>query len=249
VDYLFRYDRGAFWLGRLAFKYFVTPFNRITRWVLDDFMHTRVMYHALHKSGHGRRYLIQDVGIPYPAAEEFLEYVDRTLGFYPLWLCPLRQHRHSQASMFSVFACQDNTDGSESLLNVGVWGRGPSGLENFVEANRQLERKVQEVNGRKWLYAHTYYSEDEFWSLYDKKAYDSLRAKYCATYLPNVFDKVKVDVRAEKEAVEQSWVVWLVTLFWSIWPLSGLYGVLHTIVRKDYLVRRDSIWETKRKAE
>jgi Delta24-sterol reductase len=28
VDYLFRYDRGGFWVGAYAFKYFVTPFNR-----------------------------------------------------------------------------------------------------------------------------------------------------------------------------------------------------------------------------
>jgi FAD/FMN-containing dehydrogenase len=35
ADYLFRYDRGAFWGGAHAFKYFLTPFNRITRYLLD----------------------------------------------------------------------------------------------------------------------------------------------------------------------------------------------------------------------
>ncbi|OXV10623.1 hypothetical protein Egran_01616, partial [Elaphomyces granulatus] len=29
VDYLFRYDRGGFWGGKYAFKYFITPFNRV----------------------------------------------------------------------------------------------------------------------------------------------------------------------------------------------------------------------------
>jgi len=43
VDYLFRYDRGGFWVAKYAFKYFITPFNRITRFLLDYFMHTRVM--------------------------------------------------------------------------------------------------------------------------------------------------------------------------------------------------------------
>jgi delta24-sterol reductase len=44
VDYLFRYDRGGFWVARYAYKYFLTPFNGITRAILDTLMHTRVMY-------------------------------------------------------------------------------------------------------------------------------------------------------------------------------------------------------------
>jgi len=43
TDYLFRYDRGAFWVAKYAYKYFITPFNRITRFLLNYFMHTRVM--------------------------------------------------------------------------------------------------------------------------------------------------------------------------------------------------------------
>ncbi|PYH87631.1 FAD-binding domain-containing protein, partial [Aspergillus ellipticus CBS 707.79] len=91
-DYLFRYDRGAFWTGRYAFSYFLTPFNRITRYILDYFMHTRVMYHALHASGHAAQYLIQDVAVPYAATTAFLEWLDRkqNFGAYPIWLCPLR---------------------------------------------------------------------------------------------------------------------------------------------------------------
>ena len=44
VDYLFRWDRGGFWVARYAYRYFLTPFNRITRYALDTFMHARVMY-------------------------------------------------------------------------------------------------------------------------------------------------------------------------------------------------------------
>jgi Delta24-sterol reductase len=42
VDYLFRYNRGGFWVGKYAFEYMMTPFNRITRWALDSFMQTSV---------------------------------------------------------------------------------------------------------------------------------------------------------------------------------------------------------------
>lgn len=41
TDYLFRYDHGAFWGGKLAFKKFKVPQNRITRAIADPFMDSR----------------------------------------------------------------------------------------------------------------------------------------------------------------------------------------------------------------
>src|SRR5690242_12084532 len=49
-SYLFRYDRAVFWSGKLAFSYFHFPFNFLTRRLLDPFMKTRVVNHALHRS-------------------------------------------------------------------------------------------------------------------------------------------------------------------------------------------------------
>ena len=248
LDYLFRYDRGAFWVGRYAFSYFITPFNRITRWVLDDFMHTRIMYRALHQSGHSKRYIIQDVAIPYPAAQEFVDYLDKDFGIYPIWLCPLRQRGQSNHSPYGLLAGREDSEAPEMLLNFGVWGPGPTGLDEFVNTNRNLEHKVQELNGQKWLYAHAYYTEEEFWSIYDRKEYNALRAKYNATYLPSVYDKVKVDFAAEQKGIKESWIAWFLAIFWSIWPLSGLYGVFWATIGGEYLLPRESIWKRAPKA-
>lgn len=76
--------------------------------------------------------------------------------------------------------------------------------------------------------------------IYDRKKYETLRSKYHATYLSSVYDKVNVNVEAEKKASKESWIVWLFALFWSIWPLSGLYGVLHVIIGGYYLLPRES---------
>jgi Delta24-sterol reductase len=236
VDYLFRYDRGAFWAGRYAFRYFITPFNSVTRWALDRFMRTRVMYHALHKSGLAKRYIVQDVAVPYQAADEFSQFLDKGFGFYPLWLCPLRLTSQALDSPYHAYPKVG------TLLNFGVWGPGPAGLDEFVAANRKIEQKVQELDGKKALYAHAYYSEEEFWNIYDKQKYDALRAKYNATYLPSIYDKVKVDITGEKKAMSESWMVWLLALFWSIWPLCGLYGVLHVVIGGNYLLPRKS-WQ------
>lgn len=248
VDYLFRYDRGGFWVGMYAFKYFITPFNRITRWILDKFMHTRVMYHALHQSGLAKSYIVQDVGVPYAAAEEFLEFIDDTFGIYPLWLCPLRQRRLPSISSFSL-AAEKRSDAPEMLLNFGIWGPGPKDLEAFAEINRKLELKVDELGGKKCLYAHAYYTEEEFWNIYNRREYNELRAKYHATYLPSIYDKVKVDVEGEKRRLRESWAAWLFAIFWSIWPICGLYGVYKAVLGGDYLMPRQSRFTWKRKTE
>ena len=63
-DYLFRYDRGGFWMGRLGFKFLKVPFNRITRYVFDVFMSTRILYHSLHSSNLSQNFIIQDISFP-----------------------------------------------------------------------------------------------------------------------------------------------------------------------------------------
>ncbi|KAJ8059138.1 hypothetical protein OCU04_012113 [Sclerotinia nivalis] len=237
VDYLFRYDRGGFWVGRYAYRYFITPFNRITRRLLDYFMHTRVMYHALHQSGLSKKYIIQDVAIPYPRTTEFVNYLDKDFGQWPIWLCPLRQDGLSSESPLGLLAEREgNSSTPNMLLNFGVWGPGPDGRDAFITWNRKFERKVRELGGQKWLYAHAYYTEEEFDEIYNRKEYDALRVKYHATYLPSIYDKVKVDIESEHRKLQTSWGLWLLAIFWNIWPLGGLYGVFKAFLGGDYLL-------------
>lgn len=237
TDYLFRYDRGAFWVAKYGFQYFMVPFNWFTRWAVDYFTHTRYMYHALHKSGHAERYIIQDLALPLSKAEAFISWVDKTLGFYPLWLCPLRSD--GKLSMAPGVALPESRlqDQEEYLLNIGVWGPGPSDRQKFIEVNRQVEEIVQRFNGVKWLYAHAYYTEEEFWKIYDKTAYDSLREKYHATSLPTVYEKVKVDLNAS-HATPTTVRGWLREYLFRVWPLSGVYGVVCAALGGDYLLQR-----------
>ena len=244
AEYLFRYDRGGFWVGASAFDYFYMPFNAFTRWWLDDFLHTRMMYTALHASGHSKKYLVQDLALPYSTAEQFVDYTDKALGIYPLWLCPLRQ---SSLPTMHPHSHETEADGKtlKPMLNIGLWGNGPSRHDEFVKANRDLEHKLRELGGMKWLYAHTYYTEDEFWSMYDRDWYNALREKYCATSLPSVYDKVKFDVDAERSACSLS----LVDSILNTWPISGLYGIKKAIDSGTYLQARASAWKSARHAE
>lgn len=232
-DYLFRYDRGGFWVGYYGFKYFMVPFNRFTRWFLDEFLRTRMMYKALHTSGYSHQFVVQDLALPFANAEKFIDYTNQAFGLYPLWLCPLRQsplptlHPHS----FEIGADEKS---QQLLLNIGLWGPGPTSNEAFVKVNRELEYKLQELGGTKWLYAHTYYTETEFWNIYDRKWYDALRAKYDATSLPSVWEKVKVKIEAPS---------WQSTIL-ALWPICGLLGLFKAFWSGEYLLARESRWKS-----
>ena len=184
VDYLFRYDRGAFWTGRYAFKRFGVPFNRLTRWLFNPFFKTRRMYVALDASGLAQEYIVQDLALPKSTTTEFMNWVDTNMGIYPLWLCPFLPDNDS--------FLQPNYLAVDTIVNVGVWGPGPRTQVEFVTLNRALEDKVATLGGRKWLYAHAYYPERAFWNIYDKDRYDTLRTKYNANTLPTVYDKTHV---------------------------------------------------------
>ncbi|KAF2501432.1 FAD binding domain protein [Lophium mytilinum] len=236
ADYLFRYDRGAFWGGAVAFEYFLAPFNRITRYLLDYFMRTRVMIHALHRSGLARQTIVQDLAVPYSSAEAFVDYLNQTLGIYPLWLCPVRDAAGARNSPgVRTFARGKDPHPDGMVLNVGVWGMGPSEVHSFIKLNREIEQKVRDLNGLKCLYAHAYYTESEFWEIYDEKSYTALREKYHATSLPSIFDKVKVDL-APPDPRDEMWFAWASRKFWDVWPLGGIYGVLSSLKGREFLL-------------
>ncbi|QQS19858.1 FAD-binding oxidoreductase [Candidatus Saccharibacteria bacterium] len=192
TDYLFRYDRGAFWVGRFAFERFKVPYNRFTRYLLNPILHTRKLYQALQESGASQEHIVQDLSLPYDQAVPFLRYIHDELNIYPLWLCPIKP------APKSPFLC--NSLPTNLVINVGVWGPRTPNYDQFVSANRSIELKLAELQGKKWLYAHTYYNEAEFWNIYDKNWYDKLRTKYRATTLPDIYTKTKVRERVEVDA-------------------------------------------------
>lgn len=236
ADYLFRYDRGAFWTGMYAFRHFMVPFTWFTRFLLDYFMHTRIMYHALHASGHTDRYIIQDIAFPGAAAAvSFVEWVDAELGLYPVWLCPLRGDARASMGHAQKLEARDQGE-EEGYINVGVWGPYPSREEEYVRVNRALEKKTSDLGGLKWLYGRVFYSEDEWWGVYDKERYDALRRQFGATSLPSIWEKVRDRGRKRSGAQEGGLKGWIKGIVRGNGFLSGLYGVWKAIGGGDYLL-------------
>lgn len=189
-DYLFRYDKGAFWMGRYSFKLLHIPFNRLSRSICSPFSNTKFLYRQLHAANMSQRFVVQDLCMPESTVCKFIQFVDSEIGAYPLWLLPIS----SKASTNSLFS-PVHSKSSDRLLNVGVWTESVD-YQQFLEKNRMIERQVKALGGRKTLYAHSYYTENEFWQIYDKHGYDKVRKKYQADRVfPDIYSKVVVKER------------------------------------------------------
>lgn len=192
-DYLFRYDRGAFWMGKYAFSFYKMPFNRFTRFVFNPFCKTRELYKSLHAANFSQRYLIQDIALPKQFVRKFLEYVADALRVYPIWLVPIKPATREKLSLSYL--------STDTVISVGIWGEMNERYPRFVEINRGLEEAMRGFGGRKWLYAHQYYSREQFWEMYGYDWYGALRSAYSAdSVFPDVYEKTEMSGEYKKSA-------------------------------------------------
>lgn len=185
-DYFFRYDIGAFWAVKYGFEEVHMPFNRLTRTLLHPFTSTSVAYDSgIHGGNFSSGYVIQDIITRREDTIDLLEWADDNLGIYPLWLLPLEPES-------DAFLAPSYLD-TDLAINVGIWGQ-PASEDDPRQLKRRLEEKQMEMGARKTLYAQQFYTEDEFWSIYDRERYDELRQRYSAAgAFPTVYEVTHVD--------------------------------------------------------
>lgn len=97
----------------------------------------------------------------------------------PLWVCPVRRAARKQPfSPHHLPPVDDEEDHSDSpvLLDLGLYGRVAN--HKGVEAARFVERFCEQKGGRKMLYSQNFFSQQEFWRVYDREEYQRLRRKY-----------------------------------------------------------------------
>ncbi|HEY0985541.1 MAG TPA: FAD-binding oxidoreductase [Kofleriaceae bacterium] len=163
-DYFFRYDRGVTnvrprsFLGRLLFGKLLASSQWLRigeklRWLLRSDKPTITL----------------DVFVPFSRVPEFMSWYEREFQFYPLWCVPYRRVRDYEWLDDSFYA----TLTDPLFLDLAIYGmrqRGP------VNHHRAMEHKLRELGGIKTLIAHNYYDEDEFWSIWNKRNYDAVKA-------------------------------------------------------------------------
>ncbi len=182
LDYIWRWDTDWFWCSRMLYaqnsmvrrllgrKRLNSHFyKKIVDW--EPGVHLRRAWRSV--VGSHVESIVQDADVAIGNAPAFLEFFQREIGLAPIWICPFK--RYNPQHSFPLF----QTDPSTLYANFGVWDSKftstgyPEG--HFV---RLIERKLAELDGIKSLYSDSYYDPEEFWALYNKPAYDKLKAKY-----------------------------------------------------------------------
>jgi FAD/FMN-containing dehydrogenase len=193
-DYLWRWDTDWFWCSKNVGAQNPLLRRLLGRSRLNSIFYQKVMrWNTRWKLGaaiervrglHGES-VIQDVDIPLARAAEFLDFLHSDVGVLPIWVCPIRAP-DPQVS-YPLYPLAPGT----AYINFGFWDRvalreaHPPGY-----VNRKIERRVTELGGLKSLYSDSYFSEDEFWSIYNRPAYQALKAKYDPAHtLPDLYAK------------------------------------------------------------
>jgi FAD/FMN-containing dehydrogenase len=181
-DFIWRWDTDWFWCSKnlLAQNPLVrrlmgrkrlnsTTYAKVMRWN-SKWGFTRAFSRL---SGKTPESVIQDVDIPIARAPEFLAFFLEEIGILPVWICPIGGY--DAEARFPLY----QVDPRIVYVNFGFWDvvQDPVRREPG-HYNRKIERKVAELGGVKSLYSDSYYPEEEFWRLYNRPAYEALKARY-----------------------------------------------------------------------
>jgi FAD/FMN-containing dehydrogenase len=181
-DYIWRWDTDWFWCSKNfgvqnpVLRALARPWLRSTAyWQIMRWNRKHQFTDRLNKwKGIEAREesVIQDVQIPVERAQEFLAFFQERIGIKPVWICPTKA---ASADSYPTY----DLDYGKLYLNFGFWDvvRLPPGeQEGFY--NREVERRVDALNGRKSLYSTVFYDRERFWQLYNGASYRSLKKKY-----------------------------------------------------------------------
>jgi Delta24-sterol reductase len=114
--------------------------------------------------------------------------------------CPRPLERQSQsAERRSVQKkCEKCGLGHPHFMNFGLYGV-PAYSAPMSHLMQELESNTQEAGGRKVLYSCSYYTEEAFWKIYPRKAYEHLRhITHAHGIWPNLTDKVLLSHLTQK---------------------------------------------------
>ncbi|XVE91776.1 hypothetical protein REPUB_Repub01dG0041000 [Reevesia pubescens] len=214
-EYYHRHTRCLYWEGKL-----ILPFGDQWwfRFLLGWLMPPKV---SLLKATQGEairnyyheNHVIQDMLVPLYKVGDALEWVDREMEIYPIWLCPHRLFKLPVKTMvypepgFEHHHRQGDTPYAQMFTDVGVYYTpGPvfrGEVFDGAEAVRKMEQWLIENNSFQPQYAVSELKEKDFWKMFDAGLYEHVRRKYGAvgTFM-SVYYKSKKGRKTEKEVQE-----------------------------------------------
>nr|ADE76522.1 unknown [Picea sitchensis] len=215
-QYYHRHTRCLYWEGKL-----ILPFadQWWFRWTMGWLMPPKVSFLKATQGEAIRNYyhemhVIQDMLVPLYKVADALEFQDREMEIYPIWLCPHRLFKLPVKTTvypepgFEEAHRQGDTEFAQMYTDVGIYYT-PAPVfrgEAFdgAEAVRRMEKWLIENHGFQPQYAVSELNERDFWRMFDGSLYNSCREKYRAvgTFM-SVYYKSKKGRKTEKEVREE----------------------------------------------
>ncbi len=185
-DYIWRWDTDTFWESegtifqnkafRILLGKYILRSNRmmvikhIARDLKKKFITKFYGESALPK----KEKMVQDIGIPIDKCSEFIEWFDKKIGIYPLFICPYEAP--DKETKFSLLGEND----LELTCDVGFFSSKETKFDpEKGHYNRLVEEKVCELDGFKSLYSASFFPKEEFKRIYYQgETYSKLKKKY-----------------------------------------------------------------------
>lgn len=181
-DFIWRWDSDWFWCSKAFFMDHTIPRALFGKWMLRSESYWKLLRldQKYHMADSIRRLsgerdpvetIIQDVQIPINRAGEFWDFFTNNIAIRPVWFCPTKS---STAADFPLYELQPN----QLYINFGFWDQVKADKNDPYHYNKLIEAEVTRLGGKKGLYSEAFYSEKDFYKLYNGKAYDKLKKKY-----------------------------------------------------------------------
>jgi FAD/FMN-containing dehydrogenase len=163
-DYFFRYDRGVT---------NVHPKSFIGRLLLGKILDSGTTLRLADKLNFmfktDRPTVILDVFLPFSQAPAFMAWFEQEIGHFPLWCVPYKRVHDYEWLDNSFYANMKD----ELFLDLAIYGMEQPEGKNI---HRMIEEKLRELGGVKTLISHNYYSQEEFWQIWNKDNYEKVKA-------------------------------------------------------------------------
>lgn len=162
-QYFFRYENGV---TNPTFK------NPLRRLLFGKFFHTTELLRVAERwpwlIPAKKPQLTIDLFLPFSKLGTFLDWYRTDFAYYPLWVVPYKLMRKYEW-LADEYASRIE---DELFIDLAIYGAKQREDRNDY---RVLEEAIARADGIKTLISYNYYSEDEFWRLWNKPNYDAVK--------------------------------------------------------------------------